>query len=258
MFRSLALLCAALAAAPLAARAEGFDRDMLLTEAPATPAAGTVRVSASSLGQSGSDATSPSSSNFSSVSGSLLWAPVANLAGDVGIYWQPGPNVSGPSVRVRYQILGQEKWGLDLAAGARYKTVSFIHPNNVNGGVGELEFLVAAGKRFGQFELVLNGVFGLETGGGGGKDVEAKAWAGYHFSDTFRAGVDSRLQAEVGDGEAATTTPTGVRDFDLTAGPALSWMPVGKLQLQALVGVIMPKKTSVTSPVGMLAASIDF
>ena len=238
------------------ALADGLDRDGLLTEAPATPRAGTVRVSASSLGQSAGDSSgSASMSNFSSLSGTLLWAPIDRLAGDVGVYWQPGPNISGPSVRVRYQILDQQRFGLDLAAGARYKFVPFVHPNNP--GVGELEFLIAAGKRIGRFELMLNGLFGVESGGGGGKDIEAKAWAGYSISDTLRIGVDSRLQAEVGDEELVSTARIG-RDFDFTAGPAISWLLASRIQLQALAGVIMPKGYNVTSPVAMLAGSIDF
>ncbi len=252
----LALICAVLL--PLSALADGLDRDGLLTEAPATPKAGTVRVGAGSLGQASSDSTAGSSqslANTSSVSGSVLWAPIDRLAGDVGVYWQPGPNISGPSVRVRYQILDQQHFGVDVSAGARYKFVPFVHPNTP--GAGELEFLVAAGKRMGRFELVLNGVFGIESGGGGGKDVEAKAWAGYSLSDSFRLGIDSRLQAEVGDSENTGAVKIG-RDFDLTAGPAISWLATSKLQIQALVGVIMPKHYTVTSPVGMLAASFDF
>jgi len=250
----LALLCALLL--PATVLAEGLDRDGLLTEAPATPRAGTVRVSAASTGQSSTDPIGGTSnvSNTSSVSGSLLWAPIEHLAGNVGVYWQPGPNISGPSIRVRYQILDQQRFGLDLAAGARYKFVPFAHPNTP--GAGELEFLVAAGKRFGRFELMLNGVFGVESGGGSGKDIEVKAWAGYSISDSLRVGVDSRLQSEVGD-EESSAVKIG-RDFDFTAGPAVSWLVTKRLQLQALVGVIMPKGYNVTSPVGMLAASVDF
>jgi hypothetical protein len=251
LFTALCLLLC-----PAAVLADGLDRDGLLTEAPATPRAGTVRVSASSLGQSSAD-TSPganSLSNGSSFSGGILWAPTERLAGDVGVYWQPGPNVSGPSVRVRYQLLDQQRWGLDLAAGARYKFAPFVHPNTP--GVGELEFLVAAGKRFGNFELVLNGIFGVESGGGGGKDVEVKAWAGYALNERLRLGVDSRLQAEVGDDEGGAVKVG--RDFDFTAGPAISWLLTQRLQLQALVGVIMPKGYDATLPVGMLAASFDF
>jgi hypothetical protein len=235
------------------ARAAGIDRDGLLSEAPATPDKGTVRVTAGSLGQASTDTGVPGQS---SVSGSVLWAPFESFAGDVGVYWQPGPNLSGPSARVRYQFLSQERFGLDLAGGVRFKTTSFQHPTGTN-ATGEVEFLVAAGRRFGQFELVLNGVFGVEIGGGSGKDVEIKSFAGWRFSDQLRAGVDSRLQAEVGDEESGATPKIG-RDFDFTAGPAVSWMLTRQINVQALVGVIMPKGTNVTSPVGMLAASFDF
>jgi len=132
-----------------------------------------------------------------------------------------------------------------------------FHPDE-----GEVEFLVAAGRRFGHFELVLNGVFGVDTGAAGGKDIEAKAFGGWRFSESVRAGIDSRLQAEVGDEEQAPlgpgpVTPTG-RDYDLTAGPAVSWLVTRTFQLQGLFGVAQPKKTNITAPVGVVSASIDF
>jgi hypothetical protein len=48
------------------------------------------------------------------------------------------------------------------------------------------------------------------------------------------------------------------RDYDLTTGPAISWLVMKNLQLQALVGVAQPKKSNITAPVGVLSASIDF
>jgi len=120
-----------------------------------------------------------------------------------------------------------------------------------------VEFLLAAGRRFGRFELVLNGVFGVETGGEQGKDVEAKAFAGWRFNEAIRAGIDGRLQAEIQDEARPSTTPTG-RDYDLTAGPVVSWMVTRTFQLQALAGVAQPKKSDKTSPAGVLSASLDF
>ena len=118
-------------------------------------------------------------------------------------------------------------------------------------------------RRFGRFEVVLNGVFGVETGGENGKDLEAKAFAGWRFSNSVRAGIDSRLQAEVENEDQIAppigrpAVPTG-RDYDLTAGPSIAWMVTRTIQVQALVGVAQPKKTDVTSPVGVVYASIDF
>jgi len=236
-----------------AASAQGLDRDTLLTDAPAVPAAGTVRLTGAGVATQNSDngATPNGSSSFT---GSVGWSPIANLHADVGAFFQVG--AQGPAARVRYQVLNQLSHGIDLSGGVRFKTVGF-HPDE-----GEVEFLVAAGRRFGHLELVLNGIFGVETGAGGGKDIEAKAFGGWRFNESVRAGIDSRLQAEVGDEEQAPlgpgpVTPAG-RDYDLTAGPAVSWLATRSLQLQALFGVTQPKKTNITAPVGVVSASFDF
>jgi hypothetical protein len=245
--RSLATVLLAFASA---ASAEGLDRDTLLTDAPAVPPVGTVRIAGAGV------ATEKSDSSSSSFTGTVGWTPFQNLHGDVGAYFQSG--AQGPAARVRYQILNQFAHGLDLAGGVRFKTVGF-HPDQ-----GEVEFLLAAGRRFGRFEVVLNGVFGAETGGQNGKDVEAKAFAGWRFNEAVRAGIDGRLQAEVADEASPVVTPGGppavasVRDYDLTAGPTVAWMVTRTLQVQGLVGVAQPKKTDKTSPVGVIYASIDF
>ena len=243
----LALLAAVLLATS-AASAQGLDRDTLLTDAPAVPSQGTVRLTGGVTGTSASEGVG-NTQGQANISGSIGWTPVKNLHADVGAYYQVG--AQGPSARLRYQILSQERFGFDLTGGVRFKTVGF-HADH-----GEAEFLVAAGRKFGQFELVLNGAFGVETGGGGGKDIEVKGFGGYRFNDALRAGLDSRLQTEVSDAEA-TSTPKVGRDYDLTAGPAISWMIARTIQVQALVGVAQPKKTDRTSPVGVLSASIDF
>lgn len=242
----------------LAARAQGLDRDSLLSEAPAVPAKGTVRVSGVTTGTSDQGGVNGTQGQ-ANIAGSILWTPAENLAGDVGMYWQVGAN--GPSARIRYQILSQSRSGVDLSTGVRFKTVGF-HPDQ-----GEVEFLVLAGRRFGNVELVLNGVFGVETGGENGKDAEAKSFAGYRFSEDLRAGLDGRIQVEVGEEKtrAPGQPPKTGRDYDLTAGPAVSWVVARNLgamfhnfQVQGLVGVAQPKRTDLTAAVGIVSASIDF
>lgn len=246
MPRTAVLALALLAAS--AANAQGLDRDSLLTDAPAVPQKGTVRVTGGVTGTTDSSGVN-NTQGQAQLLGSVQWTPVQNLAGDVGAYYQIG--AQGPSARIRYQILNQLTHGLDLSGGVRFKTVGF-HPDQ-----GEVEFLVAAGRQFGKIELVLNGIFGLETGPGGGKDIEAKGFAGYRFSESVRAGLDGRVQAEVSDQQGAKPL-TNARDYDLTAGPAVSWLVTRTFQLQALAGVAQPKKTSITAPVGVLTASLDF
>jgi hypothetical protein len=246
--RAMRSLPAMLLVAASAASAQGLDRDTLLTDAAAVPPKGTVRVAGVGV------ATQQTDSSSSSFTGTIGWTPVENLHADVGAYFQSGEQ--GPSARVRYQFLNQLSHGLDMSGGIRFKTVGF-HPDQ-----GEVEFIVAAGRRFGHIELVLNGVFGVETGGENGKDAEAKAFAGWRFNDAVRAGIDFRMQAEVGDEEQALAPPPpgtpSVRDYDLTVGPTISWLVTRAVQVQALVGLAQPKKTNVTSAIGAVYASFDF
>lgn len=242
----LTLLAVLLAAS--AAHADGIDRDSLLTDAPAVPDKGTVRVTGVATGTTDASGADTGSKSQSNVTGSIGWSPVQNVHADVGAYFQVGRQ--GPQARVRYQFLSQKDVGVDLSGGVRFKTVGF-HPDN-----SEVEFLVAAGRRFGKFELVLNGIFGMESSGG--RDIEAKGFAGYRFNDTVRAGIDGRLQTEVSDAENQGAKAAGIRDYDLTVGPAVSWLIARTFQVQALVGMAQPKKTNITSPVGVLQASIDF
>ncbi|HEY2030811.1 MAG TPA: hypothetical protein VGH20_16555 [Myxococcales bacterium] len=243
------VLFAVFALSSFAVRAEGLDRDTLLTDAPAVPDKGTVRLTGALTGTSDTSGVDNTQGQANIVAG-VQWAPIERFSADVSAYFQVG--AQGPSARARYQILKQWDHGIDLSAGVRFKTVGF-HPDQ-----GEIEFLVAGGRRFGQFELILNGVFGAETGAGG-KDAEVKGFAGYRFSPSLSAGIDGRLQAELGDDEVeALTTPNGVRDYDLTVGPAVSWMITRTIQLQALFGLAQPKKTNITAPLGALQASVDF
>jgi hypothetical protein len=245
--RLLILALSAIPALSSAANAAGIDRDSILTDAPAAPDKGTIRVTGGGIGQAG---TETGSTNQSSVSGNILWAPLEGLSMDVGAFFQSGN--SGPSARIRYQLLSQARFGIDMSAGVRFKTVGF-NPNQ-----GEVEFLLLAGRRFGNLELTLNGVFGVETGPGGGKDAEVKFFGGYHLTDNLKLGIDSRLQAEVGDEENKPVGTPTTRDFDLTTGPAISWMVMPRLQLQGLVGMFMPKGTNLTAPGGVVQASFDF
>ena len=238
-------------AAPAVSFGAGLDRDTLLTEAPAVPNAGTVRITGAANGQASGAADTGSTGG---VSGNIMWAPIDRIAGDVGLY-QQGPD-SGPAVRLRIQVLKQADVGLDLAVGARFKEFGFFKKQNESPN-GEFEFLLALGKSFGRFDAMLNGVIGFEAGGPG-SDLEGKAFVGYRFLPNLRAGIDSRIQAEYKD-ESGTKSPDFTNDVNLDAGPAVSWVLLhDKLQLQALIGVAKPKGTGTISPGGLLAAAFDF
>jgi hypothetical protein len=250
-FRRIALLVlAATFSAP--AFAAGLDRDTLLTEAPAVPDAGIVRVTG---GANGQPSGAPDSGSTGGISANILWAPFDRVAGDVGLYLQ-GPD-SGPTARLRIQILKQRDVGIDLAIGARFKELGFFKKEGGGTPNGEFEYLLALGKSFGRLDVILDGVIGFEAGGPG-SDIEGKAFVGYRVLPDLRIGADFRLQAEYKD-EDGYKTPDFANDCDLFTGPAASLLVLNdKLQLQALLGIAKPKGIATISPGGLLAASIDF
>ncbi len=223
------------------ALADGLDRDALLTEAPATPERGNVRISA------GANASYTGSTTGAGISGQAMWTPFTHFAADVSGYWQDGD--AGPAVRLRYQLLDQATHGVDLAVGARYKSVGF-DPRN-----GELEGLVAVGHRFGRLGLVLNTVAGHELGGPG-FDVELKALASYRLIEALSVGLDARAQAEIHD-ENGWKSPSFADDVAMVGGAMVAWNPITQLQLQLLVGATHPVGLPF-GPTARLLASFDF
>jgi hypothetical protein len=236
----------------LAASAASLDRDTLLTEAPAVPNAGTVRITGGANGQPSGAADSGTTGG---VSAAILWAPIDRVSGDVGLYLQ-GPD-SGPTVRLRVQILKQRDVGLDLAIGARFKEFGFFKKEDGGTPNGEFEYLLALGRTFGRVDAMLNAVIGFEAGGPG-SDMEGKAFVGYRLQPDLRLGADFRLQAEYKD-ETGYKKPDFANDCDLFTGAAVSWLVLNdKLQLQALLGIAKPKGIATVSPGGLLAVSFDF
>src|SRR3954463_1328878 len=99
-----ALLCSTFSGPALSA---GLDRDGLLTEAPATPDTGNVRITGGGEGQVVGSAAG-------TVNASVMWTPIEHLAGDGGGYFL-SEGTFGPSARLRYQFLNQASHGIDLA-----------------------------------------------------------------------------------------------------------------------------------------------
>jgi hypothetical protein len=217
--------------------AAGLDRDTLLTEAPAVPDPGVVRVTG---GANGQPSGAPDSGSTGGISANILWAPINRVAGDVGLYLQ-GPD-SGPTARLRVQILKQRDVGIDLAIGVRFKELGFFKKEGGGSPNGEFEYLLALGRSFGRLDVMLDGVIGFD----------------YRVLPELRIGADFRLQAEYKD-EDGYKTPDFANDCDLFTGPAASLLVLNdKLQLQALIGIAKPKGIATISPGGLLAASIDF
>jgi hypothetical protein len=219
------VLLLALALAPNA-RAQMLDVDGLLVEASAVPQPGTVRVFANGGGQTAAADTE----GTANVAGSVMWVPLRGLAGDVGAYYQTGS--SGPSVRLRYQLLDQDRAGVNLSLGARYKSVGFAGE-----GSGEVEALLALGRSWGRLDTALNLVWGWELNDPG-MDAEIKLLVGWRFTDNLRAGVEARAQCEVHD-EDGWKGPQMLQT-DLRGGATAFWRIARPVTVQLLLGAGKP------------------
>jgi hypothetical protein len=118
-----------------AASAQGLDRDTLLTDAPAVPPVGTVRISGAGVATENTD-NGKTPTGSSSITGSIGWTPIANLNGDAGAYFQVG--AQGPAARLRYQFLNQMSHGLDMAGGIRFVGVAQPKKTDTTSPVGVL------------------------------------------------------------------------------------------------------------------------
>jgi len=232
----------ALALAP-AASAQMLDMDGLLVEASAVPEPGTLRVFANGGGQSAA-ADSQAAAN---VAGSLMWVPFRGLAGDVGAYYQTGS--SGPSARLRYQLLSQDRAGVNLALGARYKSVGFAGE-----GSGEVEALLALGRSWGRLDTVINFVWGWELNDPG-QDAELKLLVGWRFTDNLRVGVEARAQCEIHD-EDGWKGPQMLQT-DIRGGPTVFWRIARPVTVQLLVGAGKPVGVAAAGVLALGAFSFD-
>jgi len=224
--------------------AQMMDVDGLLTDAAAIPRAGTVRVFGSGGGQSTS---ADAGGAVGSVAGTLLWVPFQSFGGDLGAYYQTGR--SGPAVRLRYQLLGQDWAGIDLSLGARYKSEGFT-----DYGHGEVESILALGRSFGRLDVVANLVWGVEINDPG-MDAELKTLIGWRFGDNIRLGGEVRIQTEVHD-EEGWKAPAMV-STDLIAGPTAFWRVVRPLTLQVLAGIGKPAGSTSAGFIALAGLSVD-
>jgi hypothetical protein len=240
------LLAAATLAAPSLAGADTFsDRDSLLVDAAAVPQAGTLRLSA---GGGASASTAASSSASANLGAGIQYTLLPGFALGVSGYVDGGQVT--PAATARYQFLNQLDHGLNLSALARFKSVGFTSTGS------ELEAGVNAGRRFGLFDVLANGVVGKGLGGDSGTDLEGKLSTGVALGQSGRLGLDARLRSEISDSQQSITPPMG-RDFDLMAGPTASVI-IQRVQLQAFAGYSAPRHTVRAGPAALGSVSIDF
>lgn len=151
-----------------------------------------------------------------------LWGPIA-LRG--GATYSNNTNRLRPSVGARGQFFRQDAHGVDGSLGVVYKAEGFTEAE------GEIETVLSIGRKFDNFSLLGNLVYGQDPEGNE-RDGEVRVTM-FHQRGRFSFGVDARARGALGTqhGKAAMIEPT----FDVMGGP-LAAAAIGPVALFAELG----------------------
>jgi hypothetical protein len=170
-----------------------------------------------------------------------LWGPIAlRGAAELG---DTSRRVR-PSIGARVQLLSEARHGVDGAISVTYRAEGFTEAE------GEIETLVALGRRVGGTTLIANLAYGQDPDGNE-RDGEVRAAAFRRVSRRLHLGVDGRWRFDLGssvDKLRASNEPT----TDLDAGP-VAMLTLGPLALTAETGASLVRRIGGDTKLGVVA-----
>jgi len=164
------------------------------------------------------------------------------LALRVGVLHTGEPNQLRPTVGARVQALAAPDQGIDMSIGLFYKPEGFTE------GEGEIEAVLALGRRFGRFGVIGDLAYGQDPEARE-RDGEVRLAGLYTLSSIVELGLDSRLRFDLGTEEDKLEEEGGA-EYDLLAGPLIS-AAFGSIAIGAEAGVAIRETTRTQA--GMLA-----
>lgn len=141
-----------------------------------------------------------------------VWGPIALR---IGVVYTGSPESARPSGGVRVQALSQGDHGIDGSIGL------FYEPEGFTEGEGEIEGVIALGRRFGNVGLIADLVYGQDPEGRE-RDGEVRLAVLYTTTPRLELGVDTRLRIDLGT-EDEKLEEEGGAEYDLVAGPLVSY-----------------------------------
>jgi hypothetical protein len=153
---------------------------------------------------------------------------IGPLAARLGVMSNDSSNKLRPTAGLRVQALSQAQQAIDMSVGAFYKPEGFTQAE------GEVEFVLAFGRRFGRLGLFGNLVYGQDPEGAE-RDGEARLAALYAWSAALQVGIDTRLRIDLGS-QAGKRRTAGEAAFDFVAGPTASYA-LGTVAVLAQAGL---------------------
>lgn len=173
-----------------------------------------------------------------------VYGPIAVRA---GVVYTGATEQLRPSVGARVQALSQDDQGLDLSIGVFYKPEGFTE------GEGEIEGVIALGRRFGQVGLFADLVYGQDPEGRE-RDGELRLAGLYAATARLQLGLDSRMRFDLGT-EDEKLEEEGGAEYDLVAGPLVSYT-LGPIALGVLAGVsVVGTPDTLVGPIALASIS---
>src|SRR5262249_6518629 len=149
-----------------------------------------------------------------------------------------------PTIGARLQIVSQQRQGVDGAISVFYRAEGFDEPE------GEIETVVAVGRRFGNTALIANLAYGQDFEGNE-RDGELRLAALARATNRVQLGVDARWRFDLGSQTAklqASNEPT----YDVDAGPVAA-LGVGPVALVAHAGASVVRRVGSDAVLGFIA-----
>jgi hypothetical protein len=224
-------------------RYNSMDRFFVLSESAAVPPTDVrAETSGDATSQSGED-----SAGGLGVSQRVEFVIIKGLALRAGAELRNTGNGFTPSAQAKYQFLKQKQHGVNLSGAMRYKQVGFQSDG------GEMEGVVAAGRRWGAILGTANLVVGTELGKPEG-DIEGHVGLGYLLTENLVVGLNTRYQHEF---ETEKVGKHPGREFELMSGAMVgyNWNIV---DVSLLGGYYMPRATESSGPLAMLRVGLNF
>jgi hypothetical protein len=139
------------------------------------------------------------------------------------------------------QLLAQERHGVDGAVSVSYRAEGFTEPE------GEIETVVAVGRRMGRATVLGNLAYGQDPEGRE-RDGEVRAAALARVGQHAQVGLDGRWRFDLGS-ETAKLIATREPRYDLDVGPvAAVWF--GPVALTAHTGLSVLRRVGESARVG--------
>lgn len=165
----------------------------------------------------------------------------------VGVMYSGSPEQLRPTVGGRVQALNQEGQGIDMSAGVFYKPEGFTE------GEGEIEAVMAFGRRFGNLGLIANLVYGQDPEARE-RDGEVRLAGMYSATSRMELGLDSRMRFDLGT-EQDKLEEEGGAEYDLIAGPMIAYV-LGGVAVTGQAGLsVLGTPSTKLGPIALLGIS---